>query len=870
MAILIAALLTFSMTASMTLIPNANAHTPPLKIPTYSFISASPNPAGVNQTVYVNYWIDKVPPTAEGIWGYRWHNMMVTVTKPDGTTAIVYTANSDAAGGTWGSYVPDEVGNYTFVGTFPDQIVTVENPTPYPKLYYPYTTNNIGMMNINDTYTASSAKMTLNVQEKPIYTAYPSTPLPTQYWTTPINSMNTEWYNISGNWLGLGVPPSSYNGAYSSNGNFDPYTTAPNSAHILWTKPLAFGGQIGGAFNDSETGVYATGSPYESKFGAVIIDGVLYYTESPGAANDIGPLTAVNLHTGETLWTVQANATLRGGMVYNFITGDQYGAHAYLFTAPPANYGSVLPLPPTNLWSMYDAMTGQWILNIANVTAGTLVTGPNGELLSYRVAGGMLSLWNASKCIAAASQKYNTYYQYSSQEIWRPPPGATIDWKGGYEWSVPVASKSASGAPISLGLVKVDTSDGVALLDCSPPLPPPGGSQTGWRIDAGYSTIDGHLLWGPLNRTLTPYTNVIISYASAGEGVYVEYTNQFETWTGYSILTGAKLWGPTVPYNNPWGYYDWYDKGVIGYGNLYTWSMDGHVYCYDVKTGTEKWNWTAGNAGADTPYGTWPLGTRPYEYILADGKIYVDAGHDYTPPLFKGAQIYCLNATTGELIWSSLSFNVEASPAIADGIMLWDNAYDTQLYAYGMGPSATTVTAPDVGVTTATPVTITGSVMDISAGSQQNAVAMNFPHGLPCVSDASMSQWMEYVYEQQPMPTNATGVQVTLTAIDPNHNFITLGTATTDTSGNYGFIWTPPQIPGTYHITATFNGTNSYYSSSDTTYMNVQASATPAPTATPITGLATMSALTYGIVAVIIVIIIAIAIVGLLLLRKKP
>ena len=47
-------------------------------------------------------------------------------------------------------------------------------------------------------------------------------------------------------------------------------------------------------------------------------------------------------------------------------------------------------------------------------------------------------------------------------------------------------------------------------------------------------------------------------------------------------------------------------------------------------------------------------------------------------------------------------------------------------------------------------------------------------------------------------------------------------------------------------------------------------SATSAPIATPVSGLATASDLTYGIVAVIIVIIIAIGIVGLLLLRKKP
>ena len=40
---------------------------------------------------------------------------------------------------------------------------------------------------------------------------------------------------------------------------------------------------------------------------------------------------------------------------------------------------------------------------------------------------------------------------------------------------------------------------------------------------------------------------------------------------------------------------------------------------------------------------------------------------------------------------------------------------------------------------------------------------------------------------QQPHPTNTTGVPVTLTAIDPNNNFVTLGTATSDASGYYSF-----------------------------------------------------------------------------------
>ena len=133
-----------------------------------------------------------------------------------------------------------------------------------------------------------------------------------------------------------------------------------------------------------------------------------------------------------------------------------------------------------------------------------------------------------------------------------------------------------------------------------------------------------------------------------------------------------------------------------------------------------------------------------------------------------------------------------------------------------------------------------------------------------------MTQWMEAVYEQQPMPTNVTGVPVTLSVIDSNGNNRPIGTTTTDASGLYSYTWIP-DIPGNYTLTATFAGTQSYYgSSAQTAFYASSPPATPAPTATPITGLATASEVTYGIVAAVIAIIIAIAIVGLLLLRKKP
>ena len=81
-----------------------------------------------------------------------------------------------------------------------------------------------------------------------------------------------------------------------------------------------------------------------------------------------------------------------------------------------------------------------------------------------------------------------------------------------------------------------------------------------------------------------------------------------------------------------------------------------------------------------------------------------------------------------------------------------------------------TVSAPSVGVTTATPITISGTVLDVSAGTKQQAPAANFPYGVPAVSDASQKGWMEYVYMQQPCPNNVTGEPISISVIDSNSN----------------------------------------------------------------------------------------------------
>ena len=233
--------------------------------------------------------------------------------------------------------------------------------------------------------------------------------------------------------------------------------------------------------------------------------------------------------------------------------------------------------------------------------------------------------------------------------------------------------------------------------------------------------------------------------------------------------------------------------------------------------------------------------------------------------------MFVWNTTNGNLLWQTLSFATSngGEAAVSDGYMVTTNGYNNQLYCYGMGPSKTTVNAPSVGVTTAAPITITGAVTDISAGSQQNSEAMNFPNGLPCVSDASMTQFMEAVYDQQPMPTNVTGVPVTISVLDSNGNYRTIGTATTNSNGFYSLTWTP-DITGNFTVTASFAGTQSYYgSSANAAFFANSPAATVSPqpaAAQPPTGMY----IAIAAAAIIVVMVIIGAVLAMLMIRKRP
>ena len=874
-AILIAILLTLSMAASMTLIPNASAHKPAWQIPTYAFISVQPNPLGLREAAYVNFWIDKVAATANSQYGDRWHNYTVTITNvATGATTKLGPFTSDDAGGSETTWVPPAIGNYTFVFNFPGQTIVGANPSPISGTQNP--------QSIGDYYQPStSSTVTLEVTNQQVSTI-PQNALPAGYWQNPIEATNLNWYSISGNWLGAG--------SYNATENFNPYSTAPTTGHIVWTKPYAPGGLIGGEFGNNEinSNYYAT-AQYETKFSPIIMNGVLYYTLIPGSSTSPEGWVAVNLRTGQTIWTqtpvtagmpgattsgtvvasgtaASGTTTLLRGQLCDYTSPNQFGALEYLWASEPTvapNKGST--------YGMYDGMTGNWICNIVNGTSASWVEGSYGEMLGYYInsTSNTMNLWNSTQAIMAYGNKT---LQNTNWWLWRPPQGANVPWKYGIMWSVPMTMTmtSSTGATVNINTAYA-ASAGVAsplaiskigngiILVTDTPGPTIAFNQPGYIITEAYSTTNGKLLWGPLNQTQTPFTRLSVS--AIGQGVYVIFTYESQTFVAYSVTSGQKLWTATTAVANvPWGYY--VTSSMIAYGYLYTDDFGGYVNAFHISDGSLAWSYNTGDAGYNTPYGVSPIVSMT---LIADNEIFLMGGHLYSPPLYNGADLYCVNATSGKLLWKEPSFAITngACGCIADGYLVVPSGYDNQLYCFGKGLSATTVATSPV-LNNNNQVLVTGTVTDQSPGQ----TCLGIPAaGTPAIGDAYMTPWMEYLYMQQPMPTNATGVPVTLTYIDPNNNTGTIGTTTSDMTGHYSYVFTP-NVPGKYVITATFGGTGSYFGSTSETIMKLDMapSATAAATATP-----TSVADTYfmpSVISIIVVMIIGFAVLASLGTKK--
>jgi hypothetical protein len=839
-AIALILLLTVSAAIAVGNLHEANA----IDIPTFVFATASPNPVGKGQVCYLGVMFSKPAPTVAGWSGDLYDNVTMDIVDPDGVKTVMGPYLASAAAGIQFSYTPSKVGNYTLQAHYPGQILTGSsrlNPTPGGQ-----------MANLRGSYMLPSDSniITLVVNENPTEPIYQTPPIPTDFWTRPIYGLNWNYAEVAANWFGMGG-----SGAYDATRNFQPFGTAPNTAHIVWTMPTQAGGQPGEPIPGDESSEYSSTSLLQNYFKPqCIINGILYYNLFYYRGTLYG-WRAVDVHTGEILWERSpgetGNERIDWGQVFNYFNYQEFGSQCHLYSAP----GGGGFMGGGGAWfGVYDPFTGKWIANVTNMPSGSKIinyqASMRGEVVSYGVSGGNLNMYNYTKVFQGTGLFVSAAGTIDASSSSRNP----------VVWSTPLPT-TFGGDNISLSITAVTPE--VILVRQVPGAVSWQGSNNGYAYAAGYDAQTGNLLWGPFNQTWLDYKYEDVSYLCAGDGYYVMHDKDRDLAWGYSLTTGKLLWGPVQLQGG--GYSPVYRAGIIAYGKVYISDLGGYVNAIDLETGEVAWTYFAGESGVDTPFESYPIFGYNTQSI-ADGKLFLTEGIMYTPPMHPSYRL-AINCTDGTLVWKILQYACTCVGPIADGYLISWNSFDNQIYSFGKGPSATTVMAPDTAVTLGTQVLVTGTVMDKSGGTKQDVVTTRFPNGLPAVSDDSQTAWMEYAYMQQIKPADATGVDVTISVVDPNGNVYDVGTTTSSDMGFYSLAFTP-QVPGKYTVMATFAGSESYYGSSAETSIVVESApvATPGPTPTP-APMTDTYVMGFGIAAIIAIVIIGLVLI--LMLRKR-
>ena len=261
---------------------SVEARTPPKIFPTWTYVSVSPTIDGVGQSINIVFWCNFLPPTALGQYGDRW-SFTVNVVKPDGTNDTLGPIGSDPVGSGYVGYTPTEVGQYEFQVVMAQHVIDGGASrgivAPQGAGYWPSGQPNPAINPIGDIFLSStSAPQNMTVQSTAI-PKYVETPLPNDYWTRPVYDANRNWGPvILGEWLNAGELSQ-----FGNNGRYNPFSTGPSSAHILWSTPYYNGGIAGGTASQGAAGVdasYYSGQSYES-YGAqpyMVLNGKLYCT----------------------------------------------------------------------------------------------------------------------------------------------------------------------------------------------------------------------------------------------------------------------------------------------------------------------------------------------------------------------------------------------------------------------------------------------------------------------------------------------------------------------------------------------------------------------------------------------------------------
>lgn len=273
---------------------------------------------GLNEQCLINAWVTPPPETVREYY----EDYDFVIRKPDNTIAYEFSLTSEAPGTVYFEFYFDQLGNWSI-------------QMNYPGNWY---------------NKPSTVTRYINVQSTQVAYPVPDTPLPTDYWTFPVNVYNREWRNIAGPW---------YQQYYNASGiGWNPYTEAPKSAHIAWElEPIdSLGGFIGSTpeYNGIETtGMYRPNSPNIR----TVMAGRGYYTTG-------NVIYCIDMGTGDLLWktagTFSHGATRNGAPVlYNL--GTRFIEYNGITGAVSRNLTGVPNLPPNPFpyVSLATAYTGE-------------------------------------------------------------------------------------------------------------------------------------------------------------------------------------------------------------------------------------------------------------------------------------------------------------------------------------------------------------------------------------------------------------------------------------------------------------------------------------------------------------------------------
>lgn len=823
--------------------------TPSATVDSIAYLSFRPNPVGTGQPVLVNMWT--VPPLNRN----RYHSgYTVTITKPDGTQDVIGPLNSYCGDATsWFEYVVDQVGtwklkfnvagNYYPEGYYTDGVYSTTPIQALPGSYQP--NQYLGSAYYKPT---STAEQELIVQSEPIR-SYPGSPLPTDYWTRPISSVNREWWSIAGNYpfngQGGGSTWPAKTNTYMSNYAYYPWIQGPKSAHIAWKQLASIYGLIGGVEGQTSFGVgIGGGGP------SIVYDGRCYQTVTRAGTSSTTSTTGesvwrcYDLRTGEVYWEIPlaSGQSAPTAIDYQTAVPETPGEQAL---GVSVSFVSITSPSTTAAGRIikYNPLTGAVNFNVTGpppgVSAGTLYNDPYvlsiqtiriGTTTSYRlinwtiendaglpsmgVAGGQPTVDNFTARI-----KNNITFPFSSI--------GTCDFEAGV--GVQQGSINSNGTGITVGTIVM-----------------------------GASLLTGQLLWNVSTDSVV-YSGGV---SAADHGKFAVCMRQ-GYWLCWDLASGKQLWKSELM-DYPWGASSFGAYSVAsGYGLLFRYSYDG-VYAFDWDTGKIVWHYIAPSNPFENAYSNGVNSAfSPFDSggKIADGVLYTfNTEHTPTQPLARSWKLHAINVTTGEGVWNitgSMSVG-----AIADGYLVASNQYDGYMYVFGKGKSATTASVSPAVTTNGNMVLIQGTVLDQSPGQP----------GTPCVSKDSMATQMQYLHMQMPIDgiyhnETMTGVPVTLTAIGSDGSVTDIGTVTTNAYyGTFSKAWTPPK-EDTYTIAASFTGDDSYGSSSAATAVAIG----PAPTITQpnlTNQVVDTTPILYAVIGVGIAIVIAVALAVLILRRK--